>query len=526
MVAAPFLFAVLLFSFVHADNEDWIKIGRPLPNKTIKVTLALKQTNRQWLENTLKEVSDPESLHYGRYLSLDEIVTHVHAYPEGVAQTTSYFASNGLRADFTLGGGFAVVEMPVSVAETMFSANFFAYEHKTKKGFIVYRSEQFSTPNMLKPHLCFISGITDFPKTRISPRFSQPGNDTDGDVTPSYINKAYNISGYASTSSNNSQAIAGFLSQYFSPSDLAHFQKEYNIPQNPIKKIVGKNDGNDQGIEANLDVQYITGIGRNVDTWFISVSSHANGNQEDFMTWVVELINNTDTPWVHSVSYGDYESSIDPAFMDRVDEEFMKLGISGRSLLFASGDFGTACSLLKGGRFEPMWPASSPYVTAVGGTVSMDECWDHGGGGFSNHYSTPDYQTDAVATYLKSGAAPNDKYFNSSGRGYPDVSVFSVSFLIVYIDLPWPVDGTSCASPTTAGMISLLNDVRLNAGLSTLGFINPLLYKLSGNGFFDITKGSNHGTIWCKGFEATSGWDPASGWGSPNFGLMKDIVLI
>ena len=414
----------------------------------------------------------------------------MHADPEGVAQVTNFLTSFGLTPDFTLGQGFGVVHVPVSVAESIFSAKFYVYKHKTRKGLFVLRSEKYTIPLAIQSHVIFVSGITDFPRA-ISPHLSRSGNDT-GDVTPSYIDASYNISGYSSTSVNNSQAIAGFLGQYFSPSDLADFQKEYNIPQNPIKKIVGENDGGDPGIEANLDVQYITGIGRNVDTWFVSVSSHANGKQEDFMTWVTELINNTDTPWVHSVSYGDYESSIDPAFMERVDEEFMKLGVSGRSLLFASGDFGTACSLLKGGRFEPMWPSSSPYVTSVGGTVSMSECWDHGGGGFSNHYAIPSYQIDAVNAYLKSGEAPNVKYFNSSGRAYPDLSVFSVSYLIVYIDLPWPVDGTSCATPTTAGIVSLLNDVRLNAGKSTLGFLNPLLYQLKGEGFFDITQVSVH----------------------------------
>ena len=37
-------------------------------------------------------------------------------------------------------------------------------------------------------------------------------------------------------------------------------------------------------------------------------------------------------------------------------------------------------------------------------------------------------------------------------------------------------------------------------------------------------QGSNHGTLWCKGFKATNGWDPASGWGSPNFGILRELV--
>ena len=87
---------------------------------------------------------------------------------------------------------------------------------------------------------------------------------------------------------------------------------------------------------------------------------------------------------------------------------------------------------------------------------------------------------------------PNSNDFNAKGRGYPDLSVYSVNYDIVILGIPWPVDGTSCAAPTTAGIISLLNDIRLNKGQSTLGFLNPLIYKLSGQGFFDITQVLNH----------------------------------
>ena len=88
-------------------------------------------------------------------------------------------------------------------------------------------------------------------------------------------------------------------------------------------------------------------------------------------------------------------------------------------------------------------------------------------------------------------------------------------------------DGTSCSTPTFAGVVSLLNDVRLNNNQPTLGFMNPLLYnKLMGKGFIDVTKGDNRGfSPTCDGFQATTGWDPASGWGQPNFGLLKTLVM-
>lgn len=50
-----------------------------------------------------------------------------------------------------------------------------------------------------------------------------------------------------------------------------------------------------------------------------------------------------------------------------------------------------------------------------------------------------------------------------------------------------PVDGTSCASPTFGGVFSLLNDLRLQSGKSTLGWVNPFFYQ-NPTIFNDITE--------------------------------------
>ena len=342
-------------------------------------------------------------------------------------------------------------------------------------------------------------------------------------VDPNTLADSYNTSKYTASNTANSQAVAAFLKQYFDPTDLKKFQERFDIPVKPIAKVVGKNVDDDPGAEANLDVQYIGATGRNVPTWFISISTYSNGKQEDFLSWITSQVNDTESPWVHSASYGDVEKSIDDDYLTRVDNEFMKFGISGRTVLFASGDSGVDCSIRH--KFTPNWPASSPYVTAVGGATSLTHVWSEGGGGFSDFFPMPDYQKAAVQAYLNSGKGPNEDHFNKSGRAYPDVCAFSTNFIIIDDSLPTPVDGTSCAAPTFAGIVSILNDVRLNKGLKTLGFLNPLLYtKLKGQGFFDVTEGEN-GSTFCKGFEAIPGWDPASGWGNPNFGLLRDLVI-
>lgn len=74
-------------------------------------------------------------------------------------------------------------------------------------------------------------------------------------TTPQSIDQAYKLNGYTSNNANNSQAIAAFLKQYFSPKDLAAFQKKFSLPSRPITKVVGPNEENNPGDEANLDVQ-------------------------------------------------------------------------------------------------------------------------------------------------------------------------------------------------------------------------------------------------------------------------------
>lgn len=92
-----------------------------------------------------------------------------------------------------------------------------------------------------------------------------------------------------------------------------------------------------------------------------------------------------------------------------------------------------------------------------------------------------------------------------------------------------PVSGTSCATPCFSGVVALLNDARLAAGKSTLGFLNPMLYhaaSVAPRSFNDVTEGANMG---CGeslfGFEANTGWDPATGLGTPNFQALRDYVL-
>jgi len=209
---------------------------------------------------------------------------------------------------------------------------------------------------------------------------------------------------------------------------------------------------------------------------------------------------------------------------------------------------------------NPPFPAASPFITSVGGTqidqgdgvanlpnpppgCSGQNCASGGteeavsfaqanyasGGGFSFVASSPSYQTAAVATYFASGVTlPPASYYNQAGRGFPDVAGLGSQVLIVDGGQIEPVGGTSCASPIFAGIIALLNDRVIQTTGKPLGFLNPLIYKMAAecSGCFqDITKGDNICTedgcaSGCKGFLCTTGWDPVTGVGTPNYGNM------
>lgn len=98
---------------------------------------------------------------------------------------------------------------------------------------------------------------------------------------------------------------------------------------------------------------------------------------------------------------------------------------------------------------------------------------------------------------------------NRSGRGYPDVSAVGDNVVIFNKGLPTLIGGTSAASPAFASILTRINDERLKAGKSTIGFVNPILYK-NPSVLHDITVGNNSG-CGTGGFAVSKGWDPVTG---------------
>jgi len=236
--------------------------------------------------------------------------------------------------------------------------------------------------------------------------------------------------------------------------------------------------------------------------------------------------------------------------MARLSQDLQAIGTRGVSIIFASGDDGSGCQSgtemtsekLCDCTFNPSFPATIPYVTSVGATRFLKGNTGaegavylfKSGGGFSiDPFNIPDYQADDVTGYLKSGVTlPPACAYNASGRATPDVSALGDEyFQVVNGGSTISVGGTSASSPSFAAVMSLLNDLRLSKGKTTLGFLNPWIYETASKtpgAFFDVTNGDNEVTSCCvsgqSGFLCAVGWDPVTGVGTPNYAVLSTLV--
>jgi tripeptidyl-peptidase-1 len=285
--------------------------------------------------------------------------------------------------------------------------------------------------------------------------------------------------------------------------------------------------------EALLDIEYLGAITNPIPQTVIYSQTYS------LLDWVNSLMAMDEPTLVNSVSYGNDEvQQTSEEYMESCNTQFMAAGSMGLSILFASGDQGVWGRSGVGKTYHPDFPASSPYVTAVGGTnfqekstVGAESAWNCGGGGFSDTFARPEWQDDVVSAYLtnakKAGVLPDDSLFNSTGRAYPDVSALGGQTNPYCIAIRGGsfggVAGTSASCPVVAGIFAQMNNVRLAAGKSALGWLNPLIYA-NPQCFNDVDDGSqNNCNAGTTGFATIAGWDPATGFGSPNYECLSKL---
>jgi subtilase family serine protease len=204
----------------------------------------------------------------------------------------------------------------------------------------------------------------------------------------------------------------------------------------------------------------------------------------------------------------------------------------------SSGDHGASSDHRWGSPFkEVSLLASDPLVLAVGGTmlavnpvtgVYTDETvWGEAssqtglasGGGFSRLYARPAYQGGVPGISTTRGVP--DVAGDAGQPGLPTVFASGGKTWII------PANGTGASAPLWGGLMALADQYAHH----DLGFVNPAIYHIARSSsyhkaFHDITTGSNDvnisGTV--TGYQAAPGWDPMTGWGSPNAQVLVPLL--
>ncbi|KAF5333532.1 hypothetical protein D9611_002704 [Ephemerocybe angulata] len=561
--------------------SGWTLVGEPPADHIISLRIGLPQSNFETLKEHLFQISDPDHERYGQHLSKEEVEEFVKPPSHSLDKVNAWLKAHGFAEvdlERSPAKDWVSIKVPVKLAEEMLGTTYNMWKHD-ESGDTLVRTTSYSLPSSLHAHIDVIQPTTMFSRfnplsttfhwpdaasrsatykapTRASDaRLAAVDPSCSSTITIKCLQQLYNTGGYVpQVPEKNSVGITGYLEQFANLNDLKLFYQD-QVPNavNSSYEFVSVKGGlnnqttNSAGAEANLDVQFAFGLTFPTPATFWSTAGRPpflpdlttpSNTNEPYGDWVDFVLAQEKVPYVISTSYGEPEQTVPEAYARRVCDSFAQLGARGVSLLFSSGDGGVGdgsssashrCKTNDGRnatRFLPTFPAGCPYVTAVGGTTEVPEVSvDFSGGGFSDYFPRPAYQDDSVNAFLKT--VPSGLYkdlYNPAGRGFPDVAAQGTSFRIFYRGRSASIGGTSASSPAFAGIVTLLNDARLAQGKSPLGFLNPAIYAKGYAGLNDITGGYSNVGCGTKGFNATAGWDPITGLGTPDFLKLKTIL--
>ncbi|KAJ7508953.1 family S53 protease-like protein [Mycena galericulata] len=550
LLSALSVFAAVSASMVVHESRPaapsgFVSQGPAPATDMVTLRVALTSNNVAGLEDKLMSLSTPGSPEFRQWLSMEQVKAFVQPSSDTVAAFNSFASANGLKPTvISPNGDWVSITLPVSQANDLFAAQFETFTHPSMTDTIT-RTLSVSLPSELVGHVDVIHPTTEFtePNARLVPTHSLltkratpvscNSSVATGVVTPACLQSLYGIPTTAATQKTNALLVTAYEDEFAQKADLTEFLKllRPDIPSTTTFTLLTTDGGTntqgaaDAGTEADLDIEYTTGIATDVPIQFLSVGG--NNFATSLLDTTTFLDGVASPPTVMTTSYGSTESSFGSSMATKICNGYMALGTRGISVLFASGDGGVrgnhdTTSVCADNTFMPVFPAACPFVTAVGSTQGFgpEKAINFTGGGFSNVFATPSYQTTAVAGFLKTVPANFAGTFNKAGRGYPDVAVQGWNFEIVDAGETGLVGGTSASSPTMAGIIALINDQLIAAGKPVLGFLNPFIYSTASTAFTDITIGHNSGFV-CPAssvaFDAVAGWDALTGFGSPVF---------
>ncbi len=486
-------------------------LGHLPATQSLRLALVLPLRNQPELDDLLQTLYDPSSPSYRQFLTVEEFASRFGPTQEDYDSVIRFATDNGLKV-VGISPNRVNVDVTGSVAniEQAFHVSMGVYQHPTEDR-TFYAPDREPTPN-LTIQLWHIAGLDNYstPQPAFHRALNARSNATTGSgPSASFLGSDMRAAYYGGSLTGSGQSL-GLLEYY--GTDLADLNTYFtNAHQtNNVPVTLKSTDGTSASCvypscddtEQTLDMTQALGMAPGMSSLVMYVGS-TDASIFNAMATANPLNAQLSSSWTWS-----------PADPNTDNPYFQEFAAQGQNLFQAAGDSGAWKSS------SAIFPADDVYVTSVGGTDldtssaggpwSSETAWVDGGGGISpNHYAIPSWQTTTAA-----GCSNCSKTY----RNAPDVSANANFTFYVCADQTTCTannyGGTSFAAPMWAGYLALVNQQAVANGNHTVGFINPSLYAIGlssnyGADFHDVTSGSN-------GFSATTGYDLATGWGSPN----------
>jgi subtilase family serine protease len=568
------------------------------PKKPGELTVILGLRHPAGLGRLVREVSDPRSPQYREYLSIEQIVRRFGATPKAKRSTLLWLREHGARAKLGPTGTYVTAEVPATVAARALPA---AGATASATGAIASGRR---VPASLRGAVASVDLIgTDegvFGTNVETAADKRPGQETGIKGTSFLLNKGTRKGCAAGTHVGEAPTIFGYTpNQYltaygqsdlqgrgykgrgkniavieidgFRRSDVATFAKCFGVPMPKLKvHPIGIKKALPPGNETTLDLEVLAATTPKLN--HIGVYEGGSSEYGILSSVAAALGHKGERPDAISISLGGCEAELagQIAFREQLDEVFAVADAAGISVLVAAGDQGSTSCRLEFEETESALPilsasdpASSPYVTAVGGTnleltkqnkIKREIVWNDsplafgGGGGALSILATPRpwWQRGILSGYGNGRLVPDVSGLADLIPGY---AIYCTSPECKSEELPqggWQtVGGTSAATPLYAGGVILADGYEAAHGAPPLGFLNPLVYEVGrearkghvsgGNFLRDVTRGNNdlgvltpedagggHKLGCCS---ANRGYDVASGWGSLNLRTLAANAL-
>lgn len=504
-------------------------VGDLPPTSELRLAIGLPLHDRPGLEDFLRQLYDPTSTNYQRYLSVEQFVARFGPTESDYAKTAAFASSHQLSITASHRNRLILdVQGKVSDVEKAFGIKLHSYKHPREARTFYAPDTEPTVANGVP--ILHVSGLNNFsiPRpaglSRAAGSFAQPqaGAGPGGTYRGSDFRGAY-ARGVTLNGAGQMVGLLEFDGYYLA--DIASYESQAALPNVPLINV--NMDGFDGTPGANneevaLDIEMVASMAPGL-SGIIVYQAGVNGMGND-------VINRMATDNLAKQLSSSWTYPSDPT----TDQIFLELAAQGQTYFNASGDSGAYTGPVSA-------PADNPNVTSVGGTTLTttgpggawvsESAWNRGttgslvaasGGGVSTFYAIPDWQKGMMMT-ANGGSI--------TMRNLPDVAAVAEN---VWITLNngsnETVGGTSCSSPLWCGFMALVNQQAAAFGRPPVGFLNPALYRIGlsagyGTNFHDVTTGNNTTDTSTNKFFAVPGFDLCTGWGTPfGQGLINSLA--